>query len=99
MPSPDLVGEHPEDEAARQQPDHEEGVDRRGPDVLAAVLTKKKQGWWELQFRSNLTILFSVATDESISKGAKVYSALSGHFTTLSLLNWQVFPSAPNDGS
>ena len=38
VPSPDLVREHPEDEAARQQPDHEEGVDGRGPDVLAAVL-------------------------------------------------------------
>ena len=97
--SSDLVREHPEDEAARQQPDHEEGVDRRGPDVLAAVLKKKNKDGGNCMFRSNLTMLFSVATDESISKGAKVYSALSGHFTTLSLLNWQVFPSAPNDGS
>ena len=42
VPSPNLVGENPKDEAARQQADHEERVDGWRPDILAAVLNNKQ---------------------------------------------------------
>ena len=42
VPSPNLVGENPKDEAARQQADHEERVDGWRPDILAAVLNNKR---------------------------------------------------------
>ena len=56
VPSPDLVREHPEDEASRQQADHKERVDRWGPDVLAAVL-RNIRGWPEIFTTSYQVIL------------------------------------------